>query len=481
VVEGGPSVIGRYELHRALASGGMATVYLGRMRSETGLGRTVALKRMHPHFATDPQFVAMFFDEARLAMRLQHPNIVPTFDVVSTEGELLLVMEYIRGESLSGLLRSAYGAGERVPADIASAIVCGVLAGLHAAHEARSEDGAPLEIVHRDVSPQNVMVGADGAARLLDFGVAKAAGRVHSTAQGQIKGKFAYMSPEQLTTEQVDRRADIFAASVLLWETLTGERLFKGETAGALVNAVLSAVIVPPSRVVADLPAGLDAVVMRGLARQKRERFATAREMALALELAQPPATARAVGEWTERLAARALKVRSQLVKDVERAEGAGMVGTAPPTSVTQMSGRDEMPTEAPRAEDVSVVGVGAPATTVVTSRRTLPLGVGIAVGLLGMTTAVIALTRGTAKEGVTAALAAQSASASGAAITSSAPVTSSATAEPSGAAAASATPPPPTLHPPRSRPRANPQKPDCSNPFVVDARGIRVPRPECF
>ena len=141
----GPSVIGRYEVHRALASGGMATVHLGRMRSDTGLGRTVALKRMHPHFATDPQFVAMFFDEARLSMRLQHPNIVPTFDVVSTETELLLVMEYIHGESLAGLLRAAGEAGERVPPAIASSILCGVLAGLHAAHEARSEDGAPLE------------------------------------------------------------------------------------------------------------------------------------------------------------------------------------------------------------------------------------------------------------------------------------------------------------------------------------------------
>ncbi len=161
VVEPRRSIIGRYELHAALAAGGMATVHLGRMRSETGLARTVALKRMHPHFASDPTFVEMFFDEARLAMRLQHPNIVATFDVVRVDEELLLVMEYIHGESLAGLERVLHRAGERIPAAIASSIALGVLAGLHAAHEARSEDGAPL----RDRPPRRQPAERHGGRR----------------------------------------------------------------------------------------------------------------------------------------------------------------------------------------------------------------------------------------------------------------------------------------------------------------------------
>ncbi|HEY6462218.1 MAG TPA: serine/threonine-protein kinase, partial [Polyangiaceae bacterium] len=366
------------------------------MRLDTGLARTVALKRMHPHFATDPDFVAMFFDEARLAMRLQHPNIVPTFDVVSTDTELLLVMEYIHGESLAGLLRASRAAGQRVPPAVASAIVCGVLAGLHAAHEACSEDGAPLAIVHRDVSPQNVMVGVDGVARLLDFGIAKAAGRVHSTAQGQVKGKFAYMAPEQLTTEEVDRRADVFAAAVVLWETLTGSRLFRGETPGALVNAVMTADIAPPSTVAPGVPAAVDAVVMRGLARQKRERYATARDMALALEAALPPATTRVVGDWAETLAAAALTKRAGLVKEVESSGAVAAPDLALPAAArpSELSGRDEMPSAAFPPEEHSVAGVGKPAATRKSGRTAWPMGIAAVAIIATAVLAGVALVR---------------------------------------------------------------------------------------
>jgi serine/threonine-protein kinase len=485
VVEPGRSIIGRYELHSALASGGMATVHLGRMRSETGLGRTVALKRMHPHFAADPTFVEMFYDEARLAMRLQHPNIVATFDVVRVDAELLLVMEYIHGESLAGLERALHRAGERIPSAIASSIVSGVLAGLHAAHEARSEDGAPLQIVHRDVSPQNIMVGIDGTARLLDFGIAKAAGRLHSTAQGQLKGKFAYMAPEQLTGEDADRRADVFAAAVVLWEALTGTRLFKGETPGALVNAVLSSPIPPPSSVAPELSLAIDNVVMQGLARQKRDRFATARDMAVALEAALPPATARAVGEWVEVHAASSLRKRASLVRGVENAEGppgADELQAQVPTRMEAVSGHDEIPSRA-----FSNAGPAAADETKAVSGRG-----GRRAWLAGMAFVLLAATIGsvvTRKSGTAAAIgpAAPAASSSPPTVAASssapmAPPPQAAVSALAPAPSASAVAPPSSASsaPRRLRPAAV-VKPDCSNPFVVDSRGIRVPRPECF
>jgi len=491
VADGPLTLIGRYELHRALASGGMATVHLGRLRSATGLARTVALKRMHPHFATDPEFVAMFFDEARLAMRLQHPNVVPTFDVVSDDDELLLVMEYIHGESLSGLLRAAAAAGERVPPAVASSIVCGVLAGLHAAHEAKSEDGAPLEIVHRDVSPQNVMVGVDGVARLLDFGIAKAAGRVHSTADGQVKGKFAYMAPEQLTNGEVDRRVDVFAAAVVLWETLTGDRLFRGDTPGALVHAVLTAEIAAPSAIIPALPAAVDAVVLRGLARQRRERFATARDMAVALEGSLPPATARAVGEWVEAHAGPTLDRRASLLKDVESASGP-RGGEPSAQAPDALSGQNEVPTASLVHEDVSVAGVGTGTGPKRGARKrawvfgATAAAIAVPLGVVVTMAAVRKVSGGEPAGAAASALASKATATGAAALASAAPsssaslLASAAAPAPAPASASASHPAPSPLHR-HSRPHRAAGKPDCSNPFVVDARGIRVPRPECF
>jgi serine/threonine protein kinase len=218
-----PAVLdfGRYALHDAIASGGMATVHLGRMGTTAGVTRTVAIKRMHPHLLAEPDFASMFLDEARLAMRIQHPNVVGTFDVIATETELLLVMDFVLGESLDRLLRRARATRQPPPVRVICSVLAGVLTGLHAAHEARDEGGAPLDIVHRDVSPQNVLVGVDGVPRVVDFGVAKAAGRLHTTEEGQIKGKLAYMAPEQLTMARLDRRVDVFAAAAVLWEPTT--------------------------------------------------------------------------------------------------------------------------------------------------------------------------------------------------------------------------------------------------------------------
>src|ERR1019366_2190828 len=216
-----PRTIGRYIVYGEIASGGMATVHFGRLTGVAGFARSVAIKRLHPQYARDPDFVKMFLDEARLAARITHPNVVATLDVVSEGEDLLLVMDYVRGVSLSQLSRIMRARGERIPPLIVSGVIAGVLHGLHAAHEAKSETGQRLDIVHRDVSPQNCLVGTDGVARVLDFGVAKAAGRLQTTRDGQLKGKLSYMAPEQIHGATVTRRTDIYAASVVLWETLT--------------------------------------------------------------------------------------------------------------------------------------------------------------------------------------------------------------------------------------------------------------------
>ncbi len=291
-------VIGRYAIHEEIASGGMATVYLGRLDGTGGFSRNVAIKRLHAHLARDPEFVRMFLDEARIAARIRHPNVVPVLDVVNTGDEILLVMEYVAGESLARLTRGAAERGERMPVAIAAAVVVGVLRGLHAAHEATDEQGQPLCIVHRDVSPQNIIVGRDGAAHLLDFGVAKAAGQLQTSRNGRIKGKVSYMPPEQARGAEVTRAVDVYAAGVILWELLTGERLFPGDNEGIVLERVLFGEVAAPSQ--KSGPPELDEVVMRAISRDPLERFPTAREMARAIEAAVSVAGTSEVGEWLE-------------------------------------------------------------------------------------------------------------------------------------------------------------------------------------
>jgi serine/threonine-protein kinase len=326
-------IVGRYALYDAIAAGGMATVHYGRLLGPVGFSRTVAVKRLHAQFARDPEFVSMFLDEARLAARIRHPNVVPTLDVVATGGELFLVMEYVAGESLSRLVRTAAGFGTIVPPRIVIAIMCGVLRGLHAAHEATNERGEPLGIVHRDVSPQNVLVGIDGQARVLDFGVAKAAGRLQTTRDGKLKGKLAYMAPEQLRGKAVDRRVDIFAAATVLWEALTGRRLFRGDNEGAIVTKILEGSVEPPSSMVSADEAdeasrtiikSIDDIVLKGLALQVADRYETARDMAIALERVAPPAGVAEVSEWVEHFAKDILVTRAQQVAEIESNSSVG-------------------------------------------------------------------------------------------------------------------------------------------------------------
>jgi serine/threonine-protein kinase len=314
-----PRIIGRYALHGEIASGGMATVHLGRLLGQVGFSRTVAIKRLHPQFAKDLDFVAMFLEEARLAARIQHPNVVQTLDVEASSDELLLVLEFVLGESLARLIRASYQASVALPIPVILGILANALDGLHAAHEARSEQGEPLGIVHRDVSPQNILVGADGVARVLDFGIAKATRRSEQTRSGMLKGKVAYMPPEQLKGGGIDRRTDIYAASVVLWETLTGYRLFDGEDDFQVAHKILSEEPPPPSRYRQDIPPALDAVVLQGLARDPKDRYPSALDMIAALEAVVPLASSREIARWIDRIAGASLRQRSELIAEVER------------------------------------------------------------------------------------------------------------------------------------------------------------------
>lgn len=308
-----------------MSSGGMATVHFGRLVGPVGFSRVVAVKRLHPHFAKDPAFVSMFVDEARLVSRIKHPNVVPTLDVVSTDQELFLVMEYVHGESLSRLLTAIRTAKIKMSPHIVSAVMSGVLRGLHAAHEATHPKTGPLNIVHRDVSPQNVLVGVDGLPRVLDFGVAKALDRVQEhTRDGQLKGKLAYMAPEQFRSSAVTRSVDIFAAAIVLWEALTGRRLYYSEKQPDVVRKILESAPAPPSQIMIDPAApppsadvrqmlnAVDEVVLKGLAKDPAKRYATAREMAEALERAAPPAAPSELTEFVEHFAAASLAERSK-------------------------------------------------------------------------------------------------------------------------------------------------------------------------
>ncbi len=310
-------VVDRYELYGELAAGGMATVYLGRMTGGSGFARPVAIKRLHAHLVADPDLALLLREEARLTQRIRHPNVVATVDVVAAERELLLVMEYVHGETLARLLRACKEASETCPPAVAARIVHEVLLGLHAAHESTDAGGKRLSIVHRDVSPQNVIVGADGIARLLDFGIAKAFDSVSHTREGQLKGKVPYMAPELLRFQPATPQTDIWAAAVVLWETLCARRLFRGESEMSIWGKVVEGAIPAPAEVL-GAPSPLDDVVLKGLSRDVNVRYPTALAMAHGIERASRLASPTEVAAWVAKFAGPALASRDRLLRDVE-------------------------------------------------------------------------------------------------------------------------------------------------------------------
>ncbi len=275
--------LGRYQIIGRLATGGMAEVYLALSGELPGFRTLTVLKRILPHLASNGQFIRMFLDEARLAALLDHPNIVRIVEVGHDGEEYFLAMELVQGKPLSGMLRKA-AREKRPPSPALSAFILAQAAsGLAYAHALTDGEGRALGVVHRDVSPQNILLSFEGAVKMIDFGVARAYGRVAHTSPGGLKGKIDYMSPEQASAEDVDHRADVFALGVVLWEALTGRRLFRRDTELATMRAIVDDPIPHPSDL-GPVPAELDAIAMRALRKRRDGRFQSAQEMAMALE-----------------------------------------------------------------------------------------------------------------------------------------------------------------------------------------------------
>ncbi|MCX4247988.1 serine/threonine-protein kinase [Paraliomyxa miuraensis] len=274
--------MGRYSLIRRLAVGGMAELYIARQAGIEGFEKIVALKRVLPHLAEDAQFVQMFLAEARIAATLDHPNIVHVTDIGEEDGEYFFAMEYVHGANLLEVLRR--NDVLPLPRACALTIVTGVAAALHYAHDQLGPDGRPLGLVHRDVSPSNVMISYTGAVKLTDFGIVRAAGRTSVTAEGQTKGKAGYMSPEQCFGERIDRRSDVFALGILLYEATTGVRAFYAPNEFAMMGRTARVDYVPPQDIDPSYPPALARIVARALAKEPDERYPTAEAMHVELE-----------------------------------------------------------------------------------------------------------------------------------------------------------------------------------------------------
>lgn len=269
-----------------IANGGMAEVWLARHSSTGGFQRLVAIKRLHAHHSEQSAFVAMFLHEARLAAFIHHPNVVPILETREIAGDYYLVLDYIEGTTLSRLRRRAQSDEQRIPKRIVSRIMIDSLSGLHAAHIASDHFGEPLKLIHRDCTPQNILVGVDGCSRLTDFGVARAAARLDCSQDGTLKGKVAYMAPEQAQQDTIDRRADLFSMGAVLWELYRGERLFHGETEAAILSRVLTMKVPSLLHDRDDIAPVVDRICQKALQRDPTQRFSSARAMADSIERA---------------------------------------------------------------------------------------------------------------------------------------------------------------------------------------------------
>ena len=269
------SMLGRYQVLAHLATGGMAEIFLARATGLEGFERHVVVKCIKPEHARDQRFVGMFIDEARLSAQLHHQNIAQVYDIGQEGGAYYFAMEYVHGENVRELLHATAQRRQYVPLEHALTIIAGAAAGLHYAHDKRGSDRKPLGIVHRDVSPSNIIVAYDGAVKVVDFGIAKAAARMTETRSGTLKGKISYMSPEQCTGKDIDRRSDVFALGIVLYELTTVTRLFKGESDYVTMNKIVMGEVEPPSSRRPDYPRGLEPIVMKALATEPDQRHPT--------------------------------------------------------------------------------------------------------------------------------------------------------------------------------------------------------------
>lgn len=321
---GAGHTLGRYELLVPIATGGMASVWAARMRGQRGFQKIVAIKRMRPELSGDPNFETMFLDEAGLVSRLKHPNLAEIMDLGEENDELYQVMEYVDGEPLNRLLRQCRSP---VPVPLAVRIAKDVCAGLHAAHELRDEDGNLVGLVHRDVSLQNILVTFDGVTKVIDFGVAKAVGNLQTTHVGQVKGKVPYMSPEQGIGDPIDRRTDVFALGIVLYQITTGKHPFRGDNdLETLMHICDKSPVAPASTLVPGIPPALDRIISKALEKDREDRFETMSEMLRALEMALPPdaqASAEDLGRFMQQHLGERGEKRRQSIQEAGRAADA--------------------------------------------------------------------------------------------------------------------------------------------------------------
>ena len=466
-------MLGRYVLGPRLGSGGMATVTFGIASGALGFARPVAIKRIHatPHESSELR--AAIRDEARIASRVRHPNVVSVLDVVEEGDEIGIVLEYIHGETLAALLRRCVAQSVALPLGVTLSIIVDILHGLHAAHAARDERGFALDIVHRDVSPQNVLVGADGIARVLDFGIAKAHNRFDVTRDGVVKGKLSYMAPEQLGGD-VSPATDTYAAGLVLWEALAGRPPFAGvDNYAALMARVLAGVFDPPSKYCAQIPAAVDAIIAKALALNAQARFATAAEMAGALEATGLLATRSAVAAIVNQLAREVLDARARVVALLER--GLPADDAAPVVALEKTSAEPVM-RDAPRRTGrhrlvpalavllLAAIPASFAAQRFMLSRARLPIAEVTPADIRPSATSEPVIIPSTAPLDLPPPPASAPAVASGPSVVAVAPS------------------PLPSNRARARRPKARENAPpDCSVPYTVDADGYRSYRRECF
>ncbi len=276
--------LGKYVILGRLGAGGMGKIYLAFLPGPAGIEKLVVIKRLHSHLTGDRLLVESFLDEARLAMAISHPNVVHTYDVGEVDGRYYMAMEHIDGQNLGALLRTSKRAGKYPESSLWAGMFCAALDGLHAAHTARDARGRPLNIIHRDVSPQNILISYDGTPKLVDFGIAKAAMRINETDAGVLKGKYAYMSPEQCEAKDLDPRSDVFSAGVVFWEMLAGRRLYKSQHVVKSIDRILREPPITPVKYNADCDEKLAAIAVKALAKDPDERFSSADEFREAIE-----------------------------------------------------------------------------------------------------------------------------------------------------------------------------------------------------
>ena len=342
-----PVVADKYTLLRRLGAGGMAEVFLAKQDGQGGFEKLVVVKRILPGLVENPEFLKMFLDEARLAADLRHPNIVNIYDVSQDRGTHFILMEFLHGQDVRRLQRKNAQWGEMIPVGQACQIVLDAAAGLHYAHKKTDFDGRPLSIVHRDVSPQNIIITYEGSTKIVDFGIAKAAGQSTHTQTGILKGKYTYMSPEQARGDKIDHRTDQFALGIVFWELLTMRRLFKRESEVLTLEAIIAGSVPKPRRFVPDLPPKLEEIVMTSLATDPDDRFADCEEMMTAIEdflaregIVHSPAR---LGQYMRRMFADAL------------AEEASLGLVRPDGSIAASDSRYSLPEPDPKPKEPAV------------------------------------------------------------------------------------------------------------------------------